>query len=218
VCPMGVRDLPYQPRLAHAGLPDEAHQLAMSPGGAAERLTELLDLGLAPDEPGETARGGCVKAGAHRLDARNLVDLLESTEALHRKRPERIHLDESFRKAEGVASHQDGARESHLFHAGRQVRSLPDRRVVHPQIASDSADDHLARVQAHADLDGDPFDAPHPLRVAPDRLLHPQRGVTRAHRVVLVRQGRTEQRHNPVTHDLVDRAFEAMVPQGARRG
>ena len=62
---MGVGDLPHQARLAHAGLPDQGHELAMPSGGAAERLAELLDLGLTTDEAGEPASGGRLKPGPH---------------------------------------------------------------------------------------------------------------------------------------------------------
>ena len=41
-----------------------------------------------------------------------------------------------------------------LFHAGGEVAGLADGRVVHVQVVADRADDHLARVEAHADLDG----------------------------------------------------------------
>jgi hypothetical protein len=53
-----VGDLPHQPRLAHAGLADDSHELAMSSVGAAERLAELLKLGVAPDEARQPPRRG----------------------------------------------------------------------------------------------------------------------------------------------------------------
>jgi hypothetical protein len=42
------------------------------------------------------------------------------------------------------------------------------------------------------------------LGVLLDRFLHPQRRVAGTHRVVLVGDGRAEQRHNAVAHDLID--------------
>src|SRR5262245_29970326 len=48
------------------------------------------------------------------------------------------------------------------------------------------------------------------LRVAPHQILHPERRIARPNRVVLVGEGRAEQRHDPVTHDLVHRAFVAV--------
>ena len=50
----------------------------------------------------------------------------------------------------------------------------------------------------------------HPLGVPLHRLLHPQRRIARPHRVVLVGEGRAEQRHDPVAHHLVDGALVPM--------
>jgi hypothetical protein len=41
-------------------------------------------------------------------------------------------------------------------------------------------------------------------------VLHAEGGVTRPHRVVLMREGRAEERHDPVAHDLVDGALVAV--------
>jgi hypothetical protein len=43
--------------------------------------------------------------------------------------------------------------------------------------------------------------------VAPYCVLHAQRRIARAHGVILVREGRAEERHDAVTHHLVDRAL-----------
>ena len=57
---------------------------------------------------------------------------------------------------------------------------------------------------------GTPSTVRTPVGVSLHRLLHPQRGVAGAHRVVLVRQRRAEQRHDPVAHHLVDGALVAV--------
>ena len=57
---------------------------------------------------------------------------------------------------------------------------------------------------------GHPVRAEDALRVLRDRLLHPQRRVARPHRVILVGERRAEERHDPVAHDLVDRALVAV--------
>jgi hypothetical protein len=75
------------------------------------------------------------------------------------------------------------------------------------QVAADGANHHLARVEAHPDLDRHSVTAKHLLRVALHRLLHPQGRVARPHRVILVGKRRPEQRHDPVAHDLVDGAL-----------
>jgi hypothetical protein len=78
------------------------------------------------------------------------------------------------------------------------------------QIRPDCADDHLAGVETHADLDGHSLRAEDPLRVLRDRLLHPQRRIASPHRVILMGERRAEERHNPVAHHLVHRALVTM--------
>ena len=87
---------------------------------------------------------------------------------------------------------------------------LTDRRVIHVQIRPDGADDHLAGVEPHTDLEGHPVRAEDFLCVLLDCLLHPQRRIARSHGVVLVGEGRSKQCHDPVAHDLVDGAFVAV--------
>jgi hypothetical protein len=86
----------------------------------------------------------------------------------------------------------------------------PHGGVVHAEITADRADDDLPRVQADANLHLHSVRAPRLVRVAPQRLPHPQSRIARTHSVILVRHRGAEQRHNPVTHDLVHRALVAM--------
>ena len=60
----------------------------------------------------------------------------------------------TFGEPQGLGrSSRIGPGRRQLFHAGREVGGLADRRVVHAQIVADGADDDLAGVEAHADLD-----------------------------------------------------------------
>jgi len=59
---------------------------------------------------------------------------------------------------------------------------------------------HFAGVQPDPDLHANIVEPP------PHRLLHPQRRVARPHRVILMCERRSEQRHDPVAHDLIHRA------------
>ena len=105
---------------------------------------------------------------------------------------------------------QDGARLGHLLHARGQMGRLTHGRVIHAEIAADRADDDLPRVEADPDLDGHAVRALDRVAVLPDGLLHPQRRVTRPHRVILVRERRAEERHDAVAHHLVHRALVAV--------
>ena len=105
---------------------------------------------------------------------------------------------------------QDAARARQLLHPPREMGRLADRRVVHVEIAADGAHDDLARVEPDPDLHVHAVRAARLLRVAHHQLLHPQRRIARPHGVVLVGERRAEQRHDPVAHDLVDRALVAV--------
>jgi hypothetical protein len=90
------------------------------------------------------------------------------------------------------------------------MRRLADSRVVHVQVAADGADHHLSGVQSQSDLDIDAMPAAHILSVPGHRPLHTERGIARAHGVILVSDWCTEQRHDPVAHDLIDSALVTM--------
>jgi hypothetical protein len=90
------------------------------------------------------------------------------------------------------------------------VGRLAHRRVVHAEIAADRADDDLPPVEADPDAHFHPMHAARVVRVALQRLLHPQRRVARSHRVILVGEGRAEQRHDPIAHHLVHGALVAV--------
>ena len=91
----------------------------------------------------------------------------------------------------------------------RQTHRVPLRRIVHAQVVADLADHHFARVEAHADGELEAA-ALERARIGAELLLHAERGVARAPGMVLVRDRRPEQRHDAVTGELVDGAFEAM--------
>ena len=97
---MGVRDLPHQSRLPDARLADDGDHLAMPGGGAPERLAELLQLGVPPDEAGE-ARGRRPPGGASAAGPApdQLVHLDRRVEPLDRHRTQRRDLDDTPRPA-----------------------------------------------------------------------------------------------------------------------
>jgi hypothetical protein len=94
-----------------------------------------------------------------------------------------------------------------LLHAAGQVRRLAHGCVIHPQVAADRPDDDFTGIQPDADLWLDAVRAAHLLAVAANGGLHVERGVAGAHGVVLVGDGRAEQRHDAVAHHLVDGPF-----------
>ena len=87
---------------------------------------------------------------------------------------------------------------------------LPDGGVVHVEVTADGPHDHLAGVEPHANLHGCAAAALDLVRVEVHPALHSQRGIAGADRVVLVPDRRSEQRHDPVAHHLVDGALVVM--------
>src|SRR5262249_60659792 len=80
MCP---REFPDEARLAQARLAHYGDGLPMSGRGALERLRELLELAVPPDEAGQAACGARLEAGASRDAADQLVDRYGRLEPLH---------------------------------------------------------------------------------------------------------------------------------------
>ena len=149
---MRVGELVDEARLAHARLGDERHDLAVTATGELLGAAELLQLGVAADEPRQTPTGDGLEPGPRRAGTRHFVDFHRVGEPLHRHGAERLHGDEAFRQRQRRRRQQDAARAGELLHARRQMRRPADGRVVHVQIAADGAHDDLAGVQPDADL------------------------------------------------------------------
>jgi hypothetical protein len=109
-----------------------------------------------------------------------------------------------------VGGEQDAAGLRELLHAGGEMRALAHGGVVHVQIVADRADDDLPRVEPDPDTRLASATPRHLAGVASDGLLHAERGIARAPRVVLVGEGRAEERHDAVAHHLVDGALVVM--------
>src|ERR1043166_8421005 len=90
------------------------------------------------------------------------------------------------------------------------MRGLADGGVVHVEIVADRAHHHLAGIEPDADLHLAAMSAPDPLAVTPDRALHGQGGVAGPYSVILMGNGGAEQRHDAITHPLVDGPLVAM--------
>ena len=129
---------------------------------------------------------------------------------LDRNGAERLRVDVALGEPQRLAGEPDRARRGELLHATGQMRRLANRGVVHSEIASDRAHDDLSRVEADANQDFHALGAAKILGIAPDRLLHGERGVAGAHRMVLVGERGSEESHDAVAHDLIHRALKAM--------
>ena len=192
-------------RLAHHG-----HHLAAAGLRVFERLIQLFHLGRPADERRQPPRGRGLEPRSDCRSADDLVHLDRLRETLHRRRADRSDLDVPLGQRQGVGGEHGRPGIGELFHARGQMRRLPHRRVVHPEVAADRPHHDLAGVQPNSDTDRDPLSPPDLFGVSLHRLLHPERGVAGAHGMVLVGQGGPEERHDAVPHDLIDRALVAV--------
>src|SRR5262245_35082870 len=90
------------------------------------------------------------------------------------------------------------------------MRALAHRCIVHFEVAPDGTYHHFSRVHANSNLYWNSLGLLNSFGILFHRLLHPECGVTGAHRVVLMSQRRTEEGHYPVAHHLVYGSFVAM--------
>src|SRR5262245_29115374 len=90
------------------------------------------------------------------------------------------------------------------------MRALAHRSVVQLEVAPDGTHDHFTRVHANSNLYWNSIGLLNSFGILFHRLLHSERSVTGSYSVVFMRQRRTEQGHDPVTHHLVYGSFVAM--------
>jgi hypothetical protein len=170
-------------------------------------LHQRCELGVATDKAGKPASRGRLQAPPNATGAHQLKDLHRRVEPFNGHWPERGGPDVAFRQPQRRGGDQDGARLGHLLHAGSEVRRLPYGRVIHVQVAANRPHDDFPGIEAHADLDRHALRPLQRVAVAGHALLHGQRRIASAYRVILMRDWSTEERHNAIAHDLVHRTF-----------
>ena len=176
----------------------------------AADLAEPVQLCLAPNETGQPASRRRVEPRTQGPGPRQLEDLDRCLEALHGHRPQRLHLDVALGKPQGVGGEEAFAPSCELLHPGCQVRGLANGGVVHVQIAADGADHDLARVEPDTNLKRDALGATCLFGIPANGGLHVEGGVARPDGVILLRERRAEQRHDPIAHHLVHGALVAV--------
>ena len=205
-----VPELEEQPRLADPGFADDAHHLSASGLHLDLQGAQRADL---PGTSDELAQGTL----AARLQRRAALAASDDQVDGHWHRPAadlhralglelRVATDELRR---GVADH-DGAGFGHLLQAGRQVGRVADGGVVHPEVVADGPHDDEAGMKPEAKAHRHWSARLHLERLVVQNAPQVERGQYRAARVILVRQRRPEQRHEPIAQELVDRPLVAV--------
>jgi hypothetical protein len=196
--------------LPHARLADHRDHLPAPLGRSLEGALEQFHLGIPPHEAREPARRCAFEPRPHGARAGDLIDIDGLAQPLDPDGAQRRDGDVALGASQCVRGHHDRAGGGQLLHASGQMGGLAHGGVVHAQVAPDGAHDHIARVQANPDLDGDPLIPADAFRVLPHGFLHPERRVARAHGVILVGEGGAKERHDPVAHHLIHGALVAV--------
>ena len=106
----------------------------------------------------------------------------------------------------GLADH-DRSRLRGLLQARGDVGRVADRRIVHPEVAADAADDDESAIEALAHREGDGALAIQLALIVLEGTLDAERGAHGPLRMVFVSDRSAEERHDAVTEELVHRAF-----------
>ena len=184
--------LPEEARLPHARRADHRDDLTASSPRRLERGSKRLHLGAPPDELREPALRRRLQSGARDADSGQIVNLEGRPQALDGNRAERSDLEVAFDQPERARGDPGASRRGELLHPRGQVDRLPHRRVIHVQIVVNRPHHDLSGVESDSRLHFEAVGAAQILAVPANGVLHVERRVARAHRMVLVRHGRAE--------------------------
>ena len=132
-----------QAGFAHARLPHQCHDLALTGPSLGQRPLHDVQLGLPPHEGREPARRRGLEAVPQRTRPHQVKDLHRLREPLDGDRPQGSDPDQALHQAQGRYGQADRPRGCELFHARRQVGGLPNGGVVHVQVVANRPDDDL---------------------------------------------------------------------------
>ena len=208
--PAALEELVAEPALSDAGLAQHRYHPAVPLERAPQRRLERGGLLLPPDEAREAPPAGDLEPRPERADAAQLIDPERVPHPLQREAAEVLEVEVPCDQRRRVLGQVDLPGLGEPLHALCEAHRVALRRVVHAQIVSDRADDHLPRIEPYADREVETLGAAELAPVAPERFAEMQRRMACALRMILVRDRRAEERHDPIAGELVDGALEAV--------
>jgi hypothetical protein len=177
---------------------------------ALGRGLHRLHLALAANELGESAPSRSLQSRPQRPEARHLINVDRLAYAFDLGRAHRLQLKISLDELAGLLTGCNRASRRERLHPRGEIGRVPDRRVLCVSAAGrDRTHDHFARVHADTRFDRQVAGLAQSCRVAFQLFLHPKRRIQRSLRMVLVRDGRAEQRKDAVAGRLHDVAVVA---------
>jgi hypothetical protein len=167
-----------------------------------ERALHLLKLALAPDESREPPPRRELEVSSLRPGAHHLVHLHRPVESLYRRRSQRPEFEVALAQSLRHLAGRDRTRRRRSLHPRRQIGHMTDRHVLGMSTNLYRSHHHLARVHPDAGFNRNLALVPQTLGVATQFLLHRQRRMKCALRMVLVRDRRAEQSEDAVAGRL----------------
>jgi hypothetical protein len=212
--PASLEEFETEPALAESRFSHDADHLRIALPRACERRLQHLHLVATPDEAREPARSRYVQARAHLPEPNQLVHMHCAVQALDLHLAQIVEREVSFNVRCGMRREVDLAGLGDLLHARRETDGVSLRGVVHVQVVADLADDHFTGVEPKAYREVQPAAQAQLIGVGAQPIHKMQRGIAGAARMILVCEGRPEERHDAVAGEFVDEALEALDPIG----
>jgi hypothetical protein len=193
-----------QPRLAEAGLAEQRDDRTLALPQSGEPGGQHVDLAVAPDqrrrESGEPAQIARDRLGSGDFEGLHRRLLAFDLERSARNEVEQ-RVDESVRVRADENRPQPGRR----LHPRRDVGRVAHCRVLGLDLVADEGEHRRAGVDTHAHLEVEAIALSDVRGVVHGRRLDIETRANRPFSVVLVRDGRTEQRKHSVAHEARDR-------------
>src|SRR4029077_3292618 len=177
---------------------------------ALERSVEGGHFTGAADERGEPAGPRAIKAGAERPHGLESEELARLTHALARCRAQISEVEVPLDEPRRVLRETDVSRLGARLHALREADDVSLGRELHVQVVADSPDYDLARVEADADGEQHAVLGVNLACVRAGGVTKMESRVAGPLRVILMGDGRAEERHAAVPGKLIDVALEAL--------
>ena len=140
-------------RLAHAGLADDAHDLAAAGCGLGHQLLKGGELALAADEASSGRRAEALQGRAPRPESQHAVRDHGLGPAANRDGADPLAADVADHLPGGRVADEDGPGLRDRLQPGCDVDRVADRRVVAFGIVAEAADHDRAAVEPHPHLD-----------------------------------------------------------------
>src|SRR5271157_2494250 len=199
-----------EPRFSNPGFPADLHQDRPARRRARLCVYEQAELVPAAHERREPSRSLCVNPCLESSWTRQGIHPHEVAQPAQRTGTEIDEIEVLAGAARGLLTDQDLARCRRLLKASCQSHGGSLRRVVHPEICPDGAYPDGARVYADAERNGEPEPRLDPRAVRSRACADLESGTQRPDRIIPPGAWCTEESHESIASELVERAALGM--------